>query len=108
VSEDTVAAFKPLLVTEQLTVSTMYGRSFVLLGWLGLILSFAYFIVISIISLKVLKRSKYLVAATGILSSLAFLSIFDNLFINAGGILQVLVAVLLSLFERKRTIGDEL
>ena len=107
VSEDTVAAFQPLLVTDQLTVSTMYGRSFVLMGWLGLILSFVYFVAISIISLKVLQRSKYLVAATGILSSLAFLSIFDNLFINAGGILQVLVAVWLSLFERKHRIGGE-
>jgi hypothetical protein len=108
VSEDTVAAFSPQLVSEQLTVSTMYGRSFVLMGWLGLVLSFAYFVAISIISLKALKRSKYLVSAIGILSSLAFLSIFDNLFINAGGILQVFVAVLLSLFERKRRIGDEL
>jgi hypothetical protein len=108
VSEDTVAEFSPLLVTQQLTVSTMYGRSFVLMGWLGLVLSFAYFVAISIISLSALKRSKYLVSATGILSSLAFLSIFDNLFINAGGILQVFVAVLLSLFERKRGIRDEL
>lgn len=108
VSKDTVAAFAPLLVTDQLTVCTMYGRAFVLMGWLGLILSFAYFVAISIIALRVLRRSKYFVSAMGILSSLAFLSIFDNFFINAAGILQVFVAVLLSLFERQRRIGDEL
>jgi hypothetical protein len=48
-----------------------------------------------------LKRSKYFVAAAGILCSLAFLSLFDNLYIKSGGILQVLVPMLLTVFERK-------
>jgi oligosaccharide repeat unit polymerase len=101
VSEETTLAFSPLLVTDQLTVSTMYGRSFLLMGWLGLIFSFLYFVAVSIVCLKVLQRSRYFVAAAGILSSLAFLSIFDNLYTKSGGILQVFVAIFLSVFERK-------
>jgi oligosaccharide repeat unit polymerase len=103
VSDDAIAGAGPLLITEELTVSTMYGRSFLLMGWLGLFLSFSYFVVISIICLKVLRRSKYFVAAAGILSSLAFLCIFDNLYIKSGGISLVLVAIFLAMFEHKPT-----
>jgi hypothetical protein len=90
----------PQLIVEQLTVCTMYGRAFVLMGWLGVWLSFAYLIAVSLVCLRVLRNSKYLVATTGILSSLAFLSIFDNLYIVSGGIMQVLVALVLKWFER--------
>jgi hypothetical protein len=107
VSEETTLAFSPLLVSDQLTVSTMYGRPFLLMGWLGLLFSFLYFIAVSIVCLKVLQRSRYFVAAAGILSSLAFLSIFDNLYTKSGGILQVLVAIFLSLFERKHKIESK-
>jgi hypothetical protein len=100
VSNDTTLSVTPLLITDQLAVSTMYGRSFFLMGWLGLLLSFCYFIVVSIGCLRILKGSKYLVSTSAILSSLAFLNIFDNMYIFAGGILQVLVALVLHLFER--------
>ena len=101
VSEDTATSSMPLLITDQLAVSTMYGRSFSLMGWLGLALSFSYFIVVSICCLRMMKGSKYFIATSGILSSLAFLNIFDNMYIFAGGILQVLVALFLRLFERR-------
>jgi hypothetical protein len=101
VSEDAASSSKPLLITDELAVSTMYGRSFSLMGWLGLLLSFSYFIVVSICALRIMKGSKYFIATSGILSSLAFLSIFDNMYIFAGGILQVLVALFLRLFERR-------
>jgi oligosaccharide repeat unit polymerase len=100
VSEADIDQSLPLLVTEQLTVCTMYGRAFVLMGWLGVWLSFGYLVAVSLVCLKVLEKSKYLVATTGILSSLAFLSIFDNLYIVSGGIMQVLVALVLKSFER--------
>jgi hypothetical protein len=103
VSEADMAASLPLLITEQLTVCTMYGRAFALLGWLGVWISFAYFFAVSYACLEALKKSKYLVAATAILTSMAFLSIFDNLFVLSGGILQVLVALLLKSFERPRS-----
>ncbi len=79
----------------------MYGRAFVLFGWSGLCLSFVYFAVISFTCLNLLRGSKYFIAASSILSSLAFLGIFDNMYIFAGGITQVLVALLLSIFERR-------
>jgi oligosaccharide repeat unit polymerase len=105
VSDETAAAFSPLLVNENLTVSTMYGRSFLLMGWSGMLLTFLYFVVVSIVCLKVLQRSRYFVASAAILSSLAFLSVFDNLYTKSGGILQVFTAIFLSLFERKPRIG---
>jgi len=108
VSEETAASFSPLLITEQLSVCTMYGRSFVLLGWVGLCISFLYFVAVCSICLRALKNSKYFVATTGILSALAFLSIFDNMLIVSGGIIQVIVALALKLVERKPTPGAEM
>jgi hypothetical protein len=105
VSEETTAAFSPLLITEQLTVCTMYGRSFVLLGWVGLCISFLYFVAVCSISLRILKNSKYFVATTGILSAIAFLGIFDNLLIVSGGIIQVIVALGLKFVERRPSLG---
>jgi hypothetical protein len=105
VSEADTLKSSPILITEQLTVCTMYGRAFVLMGWLGLCFTFVYSITVSIVCLNILKNSKYLVATTGILSSLAFLGIFDNLYILSGGILQVLVALVLKAFERTPEVG---
>jgi hypothetical protein len=102
VSEDDIAASVPLLNTEQLNVSTMFGRAYFLMGWLGAILNFLYFVIVSIICMKVLQKSKYFVATMGILTSIAFLSIFDNMFISSGGILPVMVALFLNIFERKQ------
>jgi hypothetical protein len=108
VPEETTASLSPLLITEQLTVCTMYGRSFVLLGWVGLWISFLYFVAVCIIFLRVLKNSKYFVATTGILSALAFLSIFDNMLIVSGGIMQVIVALVLKSVERRPNLGAPL
>lgn len=109
VSEADITASVPLLVSEQLNVSTMYGRAFALMGWPGVCISFLYFVLVSLICLKVLRHSRYLVSTIGILSSLAFLAIFDNMFVAAGGILQIIVALLLRLFEpRSPAIADEL
>jgi oligosaccharide repeat unit polymerase len=100
-SADVLSAAVPLLNTDELNVSTMYGRSFLLMGWLGVFLTFLYFIVVSAVCLKVLQRSRYFVAALGLLSAIAFLDIFDNMFITAGGIVPILVALFLHLFERE-------
>ena len=101
VSEEAVSSISLILITPQLTVTTMYGLAFVLMGWLGMLLSFAYFIVISLSCLTILKGSRYLISTSSILSSLAFLGIFDNMYLFAGGITQVLVALSLHLFERR-------
>jgi hypothetical protein len=100
VTEDTITESTPLRVKNELTVSTMYGRGFVLLGWVGVLLSYVYFAIVSFAVLRILRRSKYFVAASSILSSLALLSIFDNMYVFAGGITQILVALLMFLFER--------
>jgi hypothetical protein len=101
VSDEARASSLPLLITDALTVCTMYGRAFVLMGWLGLLFSFAYFVAIATICLKLLRTSKYFVATLGLLTSIAFLDMFDNMFISAGGILPVLVGLFLSCVERK-------
>jgi hypothetical protein len=98
-SEAEVAASVPLLNSDQLNVSTMYGSSFLLMGWLGAFLTFLYFVIVSTTCLFVLRRSKYFVATLGILTAIAFLDIFDNMFIYAGGILPVFVGLLLNFFE---------
>ena len=105
VPEDAMPATLPLRVTEQLTVSTMYGRAFLLMGWLGICLSFMYFIVIALVCMSLLRGSKYFIATSSVLSSLGFLNIFDNMYLSAGGITLVLAALTLHLFERPA--GDD-
>jgi hypothetical protein len=100
VTEEIISESTPLRVKNELTVATMYGRGFFLLGWVGVLLSFAYFSIVSLTVLNILRRSKYFVAASSILSSLAFLCIFDNMYVFAGGITQIFAALLLFLFER--------
>jgi hypothetical protein len=100
VTEETIGESTPLRVKNELTVATMYGRGFLLLGWVGLLLSYVYFAFVSIAALGILRRSKYFVAASSILSSLALLSIFDNMYVFAGGITQIMAALLLFLIER--------
>jgi len=107
VSEETFGASNPLRVKDELTVSTMYGRGFLLFGWIGLLLSYVYFAVVTLIVLRILRRSKYFIAASSILSALAFLSIFDNMYIFAGGITQILAALLLFLFERPHSASSD-
>jgi oligosaccharide repeat unit polymerase len=101
VPEDVVPSTLPILVVEQLNVSTMYARPFLLMGWLGVFISFIYFVIIAIFCLTVLRGSKYFVATSSILSSLAFLNIFANMYLFAGGITLVLAALVLHLFERR-------
>jgi hypothetical protein len=103
VTEETISESAPLRVKNELTVATMYGRGYLLLGWIGLLLSYIYFVIVSLAVLMILRRSKYFVAASSVLSSLAFLSIFDNMYVFAGGITQILAALLLFLFERPPT-----
>jgi oligosaccharide repeat unit polymerase len=100
VTEETYTETLPLRVKNELSVSTMYGRGFVLLGWIGVLLSYVYFAVVSFAVLRILRSSKYFIAASSILSSLAVLSIFDNMYVFAGGITQVMAALLLFLIER--------
>ena len=101
VPEDAMPATLPLQVTEQLNVSTMYARPFLLMGWLGMSLSFMYFVIIALVCLTILRGSKYFIATSSILSSLGFLSIFSNMYLFAGGITLVMAALVLHLFERQ-------
>ena len=100
VPDDKIPSTLPLLITEQLTVRTMYGRAFLLMGWPGMILSFMYFVIIALACLTALRGSKYFIATSSILSSLGFLNIFDNMYLSAGGITLVLAALVLHLFEK--------
>lgn len=107
VPEDEVPATLPLLVNEQLNVSTMYARPFLLMGWLGVCISFMYFVLISLVCMTVLRGSKYFIPTSSILSALGFLNIFANMYLFAGGITLVMAALVLHLFE-KRTLGNGL
>jgi hypothetical protein len=100
VTEETISESTPLRVKNELTVATMYGRGVLLLGWVGMLLSYVYFAFVSLAVLEILRKSKYFIAASSILSSLALLSIFDNMYVFAGGITQIIVALFLFLIER--------
>lgn len=85
-------------ITPELTVATGFGRSFVILGYLGFVF-LACWMVFLIITFSWFNRYRYINSACAILSSITVLMIFDNMFIFSSCIMQL---TLLTLFSRCR------
>lgn len=68
-----------------LTVSTFYAKSYVFLGWLGIIFMFLFFMTTTFLYVFLLrKRSKYYVTGLAILSTLVLYNTFDNMYAFTG------------------------
>lgn len=80
-----------------LTVSTCYARSYVFLGWLGIIILFLFFISTTFIYLfALMKTSEYYVVGLAILNTLVLYNTFDNMYAFTGLNFQLLYPLLLS------------
>lgn len=92
---------KPLdikLIGEQWVVATTYSYSYSYLGWLGIIITFCFFMGITSIYLIVLKPSNpYFATGIAILNSIMLFSIFDNMFAFSGLSFQLLYPLLMNL-----------
>lgn len=88
---------EPILVAPWLTVSTFYARSFVSLGWIGIILMFLFFIGTSLVYVLLLrKKSTYFVTGLAILNCLVLYNTFDNMYMFSGLNLQLVYPLVLS------------
>ena len=91
------------LVIDNLNVSTTYVKSFMYMGYLGMIILLVHILVMPIIYLKILGlKSQYLPVAVAIMCSIYFFSIFDNMFIFVGTGPQLLFPLFFEFRDRLR------
>lgn len=94
---------RPFQIAEWLTVSTFYSRSYVAVGWLGVICMFIFFIVTTLLCVFIFKRSsKYYVTGLAILNTVVVYNTFDNMYAFTGLIFQLVYPLLFSLIDSLR------
>ncbi|MEO5643506.1 MAG: hypothetical protein ABIS12_09275 [Bacteroidia bacterium] len=80
-----------------LTVSTLYARSYVFVGWMGMVILFIVFTVSSFFYLLLLpKRSEYYVTGLAILCTVALFNTFDNMYSFTGLQFQLIYPLIFS------------
>jgi len=91
-----------------LTVSTFYARSYVFLGWIGILTIFVFFIGTTFTYIFLLRKgSKYYVTGLSILNTLVLFNTFDNMYAFTGLNFQLIYPLLFSVIElRKFTWGN--
>lgn len=89
-------------ITPELSVSTVYARSYVHLNWLGLVLMFSFTMFASFLYIILLTR-KNVFSVTGIalLNTLIFFNIFSNMFSFSGMSFQLVYPLVFSFCKRK-------
>jgi hypothetical protein len=91
----------PPQITDWLTASTMYSRSFLFLGWTGVVLMFLFFAVTTIGYRKILgARSRYSVTGFALLNTVIVFNSFDNMYAFTGLIFQLAYPVTFIIAER--------
>jgi hypothetical protein len=84
-------------VADWLTVSTIYARPFVYVGWLGIIFMFWFFIVTTFLYIFFLPRhSRYYVTGLALLCAIPLFNTFDNMYSFTGLNLQLAYPLILS------------
>lgn len=94
VSEDKKILFKPDLIKEELTTSTIYGRAMKINGYVGAIILYIYMCVFIFLSV-ILSPKEYVLPVCSIISTICALSIFSNMIVFSGVILQIFLIILL-------------
>lgn len=86
------------LVIPVLNVSTVYARSYVILGWVGIWLMFMYTLLYIFISLCISSyNSEYFIVTIAILNITLLFNLFDNMFTYGGYANVIFIPLLLSL-----------
>lgn len=94
---------KTPLVSNGFTVSTIYGRSFLGIGWLGPLLIFNFMLIGSIFYVVLISRSnKFFRVGIATLNTIIFLSIFANMFVVTSLAVQLIVPFIV---ERSKKIN---
>lgn len=96
------------LIIGSLTVCTTYGKSYVTLGWPGMILMFLYIIVLYLFCIKLIdKNSPFRIPLLAVLCIMSVMSVFDNMVHYTGILPQVIILLFLSWIFKKRTINSQ-
>ncbi len=73
------------LITDSLNVSTVYARSYLYLGWWGLLYMYLYIVTYIIVEISLVpKQSPFYVTAVATLNIIVVQSVFDNMFVFMG------------------------
>jgi len=82
-------------VSPALNVSTIFARSYVYAGWLGVTLVFAVFVTLLMLYVMAVSRSAYAVPAIAMLNTFVVFCVFDNMIAFTGMSLQLIWMVIL-------------
>lgn len=97
---------RAMLITEELTVSSVYTGSYVYLSWLGLVIMAIFIMSFPLFYISFLsKKNKYYVTAIAILNSLYLFLIFDNMFYFSGLSLQLLYPLIFHKLDKMKLTG---
>lgn len=80
---------RPKLIAPSLNVGSLFSRSYVYLGWLGISLMFMVFTLHIIVYIVMIRKSPYRVPALALLNTLVVFCIFDNMISFSGMSLQL-------------------
>jgi hypothetical protein len=90
------AILTTLLITPEMTVPTIYTKSFIHFSWIGMFLMAGFMLIFPKIYLNFLPKESHLyVSAIAILNTMYFFMIFDNMFTFSGVLLQLLYPIIL-------------
>lgn len=100
-SDDEVDVFKPDLIKEELTTYTIYGRAIKIFGITGSIILYLWLLIFCFFS-SILSPTNYRIPIMALLSIIIALSIFANMLVFSGALLQVLLAIVLLTISSRR------
>ncbi|WP_439294092.1 O-antigen polymerase [Lonepinella sp. BR2882] len=93
-SEDRKMELKPDLIKEELTTSTMFGQAVKIQGVFGAVCVFIWFSIFCFFT-TILSSNQYRIPILSLLSILGFFSIFSNMLVFSGLLLQVFLILFL-------------
>jgi oligosaccharide repeat unit polymerase len=84
-----------------LNVATIYARSYLYFGWIGVFMMFCWFIMCILVYLRMILKSPYGVPSLALLNTLIFFCTFDNMIAQTFLVFQLIWPLLLPLFPRQ-------
>jgi len=89
-------------LTTFITVGTIYSRSYILLGWLGIIIMYIFLVIMTFLYILVIpSNSQYYITGISILCSFMFFNTFTNMIYFSGLSFQLVYPLVLSFFTLK-------
>lgn len=86
-----------------LNVATIYARSYLYFGWVGVFMMFYWFIICILLYLRMILKSRYGVPSLALLNTLIFFCTFDNMIAQTFLVFQLIWPLLLPLFPGRNS-----